>query len=65
MYPIKPQANPNLYTVKEVSDILRVGLGKTYELTRTKGFPVIRIGKSIRIPKSRFHEWLDKQSQVG
>lgn len=64
MYPIKPQENPHLYTVPEVAEILRIGVGRAYELAKTKGFPVVKIGSRVRVPKARFYEWLDKQCEV-
>jgi excisionase family DNA binding protein len=65
MYPIKPQENPHLYTIKEVAEILRIGVGRAYELAREKTFPVVKIGSRVRIPKNRFHEWLDKQCEIA
>lgn len=63
MHPVKPQANPHLYTIPEVAEILRCGVGRTYELAKAKTFPVVKIGSRIRVPKNKFHEWLDSQSQ--
>lgn len=61
----KPQENPHLYTIQEVAEVLRIGKARAYEMAREKAFPVVKIGSRVRIPKNRFHEWLDKQSQVG
>jgi excisionase family DNA binding protein len=63
LYPVKPQANPHLLTAKEAAEILRCSPGKVYELAKTKGFPAMRIGKSIRIIKPRLFEWLENQTQ--
>lgn len=64
MYPIKPQPNPHFYTVPEVAEILRIGRGRAYELAKIKYFPVMKIGGRVRVPKAKFHEWLEKQSEV-
>lgn len=64
MYPIRPQDNPNLYTVDEIKKILRCGKNKAYEVVNSRGFPAIRLGKSIRIPKDKFHQWLTEQSET-
>ena len=52
-----------LLTVNELAEILRIGRSSAYELCRQNQFPVVRIGKVIRIPKQALNEWLDRQSQ--
>ena len=47
------------YTVHELSKVLNIGKNKAYELTKTKGFPVIHIGSTIRIPIDGLKKWLD------
>ena len=46
--------NFHLLTVEEMAEILRIGRSSAYELCRQNEFPVIRIGRSIRIPKKHF-----------
>jgi excisionase family DNA binding protein len=55
---------PPLMTVEELSDFLRIGRRKTYEVVRSKGFPMIRLGNAYRIPKKAFLTWLEKQTEV-
>ena len=50
---------PRALTVKEVGQILNLGNTKAYELVRSNVFPVIKIGRSIRIPFEPFNEWLN------
>lgn len=45
-------------SVKELSSQLGISLPKAYELVKTPGFPVIRIGTRILIPVDAFKEWL-------
>lgn len=45
-------------TVKEVQEILKLGKDKTYQLVHTNGFPSIKIGGSIRVPKDAFEKWI-------
>lgn len=53
-----------LLTVNELSAVLRVGRSAAYELCKTPGFPVIRIGRSIRVPKPALDSWLEAQLNV-
>lgn len=48
-------------TVQEIREILRLGRNKTYEFLSGEDcpFPVIRLGRQLRIPTSQFFEWLD------
>ena len=45
-------------SVQELSAQLGISLPKAYELVKTPGFPVIRIGTRILIPVDAFKEWL-------
>ena len=48
----------DLMTVKDLQDYLGVGRAKAYELVNVPDFPVLRIGRSIRIPKDLLEEWI-------
>ena len=45
-------------SVQELSSQLGISLPKAYELVKTPGFPVIRIGTRILIPVDALKEWL-------
>ena len=49
-------------TVPEVAKILRIGRASAYELAKQPGFPVIKIGKQLRIPSGQLEIWLLKQT---
>lgn len=51
----------SVLTVKEVQHILRIGQVNAYQLIRTPGFPVIKIGRAYRIPRDNFFQWLNSQ----
>lgn len=55
-------AGKRTYTVVEVMEILGVSRKKAYELCNSGSFKIVRIGRSIRVSKSSFDEWLDNQS---
>lgn len=49
-------------SVQELSAQMGISLPKAYELVKTPGFPVIRIGTRILIPVEAFREWLSSAS---
>ncbi|MBS3938488.1 MAG: helix-turn-helix domain-containing protein [Peptococcaceae bacterium] len=54
---------PLVLTVEEAAQVIGVGCRAIYDLARTKrqGFPVVRLGKSIRIPRDAFRQWLNSR----
>ena len=52
-----------VYTVKEVSQYLRISLGGTYALVRSGEIPAIKLGGRWVIPQRRFAAWLDSCTQ--
>lgn len=52
-------------TVKEIQSILKIGLNSAYNLIHSKAFPVIRIGRSYRIPRASFYAWLETSRAVN
>jgi len=54
---------PDILTVKEAAQLLRVGKNRMYEICRIEGFPKIIIGceKGIRIPKEAFKKWVNSR----
>ncbi len=49
-------------SVQELSAQMGISLPKAYELVKTPGFPVIRIGTRILIPVEAFCAWLPSAS---
>ena len=47
-------------TPKDVSSILSIGKTKTYELINSNGFPKVKIGKLIRVPKVEFEKYMKR-----
>lgn len=48
-------------TVREVATYLKIGVTNTYELVKREGFPLIRVGRQMRVPKKALEEWVNKQ----
>lgn len=51
---------PLMLSVKELATVLGVSRTSAYELIKTKGFPSIKIGSRVVIPKEKLIEWIDK-----
>lgn len=50
------------YTVEEVARLLNISRGAAYQHVRDGLIPAERLGRSWRIPRTRFHAWLDGRS---
>ena len=47
-----------LLTINEVANILKISRSKAYSLIHEKDFPIIKIGKCIRVNKVELFKWL-------
>lgn len=52
---------PTILTATDLSEILRVSKPTAYELMEQKTFPLIKIGRSKRVLKDEFFQWLIQQ----
>ena len=52
------------YTLYEVAAILGATWLTVNKMAKRNEFPVIKMGARYFVPKQRFHEWIDKQSDV-
>jgi len=53
---------PLVLTMRHVQAIIGCHKDRAYALAHTKGFPTVRLGKSIRVPRDRFFAWLNAQA---
>jgi excisionase family DNA binding protein len=53
---------PKSLTLKELCAVLNIGHTKGYELVRSKSFPVVRVGRAIRIPSEPYFAWLNNST---
>ncbi len=53
-----------LITVLEMADILKISRSKAYEIIKEKTFPIIKIGKCIRINKKELYNWLHNEKNM-
>ena len=55
---------PLMLSVPEVGEVLGISRAGAYELVRSKGFPKVKIGNRIVIPKDKFIRWIEDQTEV-
>ena len=56
---------PPTLTAQEVGEALGISRAAAYELVRSKGFPRMKIGTRILVPKDKFIQWINEQTEVG
>ena len=55
---------PLTLTAPEVGEVLGISRAFAYELVRSKGFPHMKIGTRILVPRDKFIQWIDQQTEV-
>ena len=53
---------PLMLSVPEVATVLGISRAGAYELVRSDGFPALKIGSRIVVPKEKFIEWVNAQT---
>ncbi len=53
---------PLMLSVPDVAEVLGIGRANAYELVRSEGFPAIKIGSRIIVPKDEFISWIKRQT---
>jgi excisionase family DNA binding protein len=61
---VQPEELPLVLTMKHVQEITGLSKPKVYELAHTRGFPVVRFGRALRVPRDAFLRWLNEQTGV-
>jgi excisionase family DNA binding protein len=61
---VAPGPNPKfLLSIDEVSEALGIGRSAVYQLLAQEELPVVRIGKTVRIPIAAIEAFIRRQSQ--
>ena len=55
---------PLTLTVPEVGEVLGISRAKAYDLARSEGFPSMRIGTRILVPRDKLIRWIDEQTEA-
>ena len=52
---------PCMLNADKIAKYLEISRAGAYELMHSEGFPLIRIGKRMIVPKDKFLEWVEDQ----
>lgn len=58
------EVEDTLLTVLEMAKTLKISRSKAYELIKQKSFPIIKIGKCIRISKNKLINYLHNSEKA-
>ena len=50
---------PLMLNVVQVAAVLGISRAGAYELVHSEGFPTLKIGNRIVVPKDKLREWID------
>ena len=51
-------------TVDDLCNLLQVSRPTAYSLVHKEGFPVIRLGRRLLIPRAGLERWLNEQTET-
>ena len=54
---------PLFFNAETIAAVLGIAPSSAYELMHEKDFPALRIGSRIVVPKEKFIEWVQKQTE--
>lgn len=52
---------PLFLNAEMVAKLLGISPASSYELMHEKGFPVLRVGNRLVVPKEKFRQWVEEQ----
>ena len=53
---------PCMLNADKIAKYLEISRAGAYELMHSEGFPLIRIGKRMIVPRDKFLEWVNNQT---
>ena len=56
---------PAILTAAELAGTLGISKAGAYTLIHSKGFPTLRIGKRLMVPKDKLSTWIDRNTSDG
>ena len=54
---------PLFLNAETVAKLLGISISSSYELMHEKGFPVLRIGNRMIVPKEKFRKWVEENTR--
>ena len=52
---------PLFLNAEMVAKLLGISPSSSYKLMHEKGFPVLRVGNRLVVPKEKFRQWVEEQ----
>ena len=52
---------PLALNADDIAQVLGISRAHAYELMRSEGFPTLRIGQRMTVPKVKLIEWMNQQ----
>ena len=56
---------PLFLNAETVARVLGISNAGAYELMHETGFPTLKIGKRLVVPKEKFREWVEQSTRGG
>lgn len=56
---------PLFLNAENVAKVLGISPSSGYELMHTSGFPVLRVGNRMVVPKEKFIQWVEQNTDGG
>ncbi len=56
---------PLFLNAETVAKVLGISPSSGYELMHTSGFPVLRVGNRMVVPKEKFIQWVERNTDGG
>ena len=53
---------PLFLNAETVANVLGIAMSSAYELMKEQGFPSLRIGNRLIVPKEKFMAWVEQQT---
>ena len=53
---------PLFLNAKVLAEVLGIAPSSAYELMHEKGFPVLKVGNRLLVEKSKFKEWIERNT---
>ena len=54
---------PLMLSAPEVAEVLGISRAGAYDLVRSAGFPRMKVGNRILVPKDKFIKWIDDNTE--
>ena len=56
---------PQFLNAETVAKVLGISISSAYELMHEPGFPVLRVGNRMVVPKEQFIQWVNEHTGGG